>query len=124
MACLFITCTCNNNNIVLISPLTYAGPEPLSAVMGSIKYSDTRSAVPTDESSFSVNFSSSAVARVPGTYTDAPHWTSAGVLGITLITLEPTGKCWKMYFENVYRRGLQLQSKQLFLTRSIEKTKI
>ena len=76
---------------------TYAGPDPLSAVMGSNIFSVTSSQIPMECSSFFVMAASSVVAFDPHTKTDAPLLTRAGVLGITLITLDSEGRNYQSF---------------------------
>jgi hypothetical protein len=72
--------------------LTYAGPEPLRAVMVSMSDSGTLSHVPTASSSRRVMASSSDCVDDPHTKTEAPFLTRTGVLGITRITFVAGGK--------------------------------
>jgi hypothetical protein len=72
--------------------ITYAGPEPLRAVMASNRFSVTCSQVPTDFRSFFVSWASRSVALLPVTKTEAPLRTRAGMLGITRTTRHSFGK--------------------------------
>lgn len=71
--------------------LTYAGPLPLNPVTASMEDSGTWSQIPTELKSSFTDSASFDPANVPREKTLAPALTTAGVLDMTRITLDPIG---------------------------------
>lgn len=95
------SCAVHQRNITLTKP----GPLPLRPVTASKCFSAISSQMPNVDTRSCTSSPSSGSVLAPRENTDAPLWTSAGVLGINLTTLPPAGSSWKCRWAIITHEG-------------------